>query len=181
MIQKLPYKTFKESFKHVPRVAISLFIVNQNKDVLLTKRAKEPTANSWHLPGSFILKGESLDSCIKRIFKDELGAERLGKDAFCIFVSEDIDKDPRGHVIDLIYKVKPRGEVFRPVNYTKEIKYFKKLPDNIGFNHREVLKNLMQLLTKDILNLAGTFSPKTKKPVLLARKAIEKAYKRKTS
>lgn len=32
--------------------------------------------------------------------------------------------------------------------------------------------------TKDILNLAGTFFPKTKKPVLLARKAIEKSYKR---
>lgn len=142
MIQKLPYEIFMQTFKYVPRVAISLFILNDKEEVLLTKRAKDPYKDYWHLPGSFILKSESLDSCIKRIFKDELGAEKLSNDTVCVFVSEDIDKDPRGHVIDLIYKVKPAGAVFRPVNYTKEIKYFKKLPDNIGFNHKEVLEKL---------------------------------------
>lgn len=147
-MNKLPYKTFIESFQYVPRVAISLFITNENKEVLLLKRAKPPFVDYWHLPGSFLIKGERIKDCIERIIKEELGFDQNYLNPSFVFISEDLDKDPRGHVIDLIYKLTIESKVFTPVNDTKEIQFFKKLPENIGFNHREVLKCLIKTLDK---------------------------------
>lgn len=141
-IDKLPYKEFLESFRKVPRAAVSIEIVNRRKQILLTKRKENPFKDFWHLPGSFIFRKESIKECIKRILKEELGYKNnFSFEQF--FISEDIDRDPRGHVLDLIYKVKINSSV--PLTLTprtKEFKYFDKLPSDIGFNHADVLKKL---------------------------------------
>lgn len=142
MPQKLPYDEFLKTFEKVPRVAISLFIENSNKEVLLAKRAISPGENTWHLPGSFILKGERIKDCIKRILENELGFQK----EFTYKVAnvfEDLDKDPRGHVIDMVYRVEATSDMqVLPTLETKEAMYFKSLPEHIGFNHLEVLHRL---------------------------------------
>lgn len=142
MPQKLPYDEFLKTFEKVPRVAISLFIENSSKEVLLAKRAISPGENTWHLPGSFILKGESIKDCIKRILENELGFQK----EFTYKVAnvfEDLDKDPRGHVIDMVYRVEATSDMqVLPTLETKEAMYFKFLPEHIGFNHLEVLHRL---------------------------------------
>ncbi len=142
MVQKLPYDEFLKTFEKVPRVAISLFIENSSNEVLLAKRAISPGENTWHLPGSFILKGESIRECIKRILGTELGYN--GEFAFKVAnVFEDLNKDPRGHVIDMVYKIEASSDIpALPTSETKEAAYFKTLPDHIGFNHLEVLHRL---------------------------------------
>ena len=169
--KKLPYKVFLKSFQYVPRPAVNLLVERevcetsrrQNgkfrklpiKEVLLTRRKKPPFAGSWHLPGSFVLKGESLMDCVKRVAKEELGIKvenvRLAR------VFDDIKGDPRGHVVDLVYRcyiklnqkrpgLAGQGQAFpelpKSVGDTAEIKFFKKLPENIGFNHKDTLKKL---------------------------------------
>jgi ADP-ribose pyrophosphatase YjhB (NUDIX family) len=163
--KKLPYKKFLESFKYAPRPAVNLLIERENgkfrklpiKEVLLTKRKKQPFAGNWHLPGSFVLKGEALMDCAKRVAKEELGTEIETKvekvKRLLVGVFDDIDGDPRGHVVDLVYqytiKQDQKGQAFsekawpsKAVGDTAEIKCFKKLPRNIGFNHRETLNLL---------------------------------------
>lgn len=188
--KKLPYKLFLKSFQFAPRPAVNLLVEREVyetsrgrngkfcklpiKEVLLTKRKKPPFAGSWHLPGSFILKGEALIDCAKRVAREELGIKieikikikiKVGKvkrltglkkrqDKFTLVgVFDDIDGDPRGHVVDLVYRcqIKPdqKGQAFfgkawpfQPVGDSAEIKFFKKLPQNIGFNHRETLNSL---------------------------------------
>ena len=172
--KKLPYNKFLESFKYAPRPAVNLLVVRENGAILLTKRKKPPFAGSWHLPGSFVLKGEALMDCAKRVAKEELGIEIEAKvkkvdrltgleqkqDAFTsVGLFDDIGGDPRGHVVDLVYqctikfekaskgltlayaKVRPYQK-FKTIGDSAEIKFFKKLPKNIGFNHRETLKKL---------------------------------------
>lgn len=142
MTNRLPYKTFLKSFTYAPRIAVNLFIVNKNGEVLLTKRAKEPFKDYWHFPGSFLLKDEKISECISRIFKDELGVLLKNPKAVSVLVFENIKGDPRGHVIDLYYKISIESQNLKVVNDTAEIKFFKNLPAKIGFNHREVLRQL---------------------------------------
>lgn len=173
--RKLPYKKFLESFKYAPRLAVNLLVerevyetsrgANENgkfrklpiKEFLLTKRKKPPFAGHWHLPGSFVLKGESLMDCVERVAREELGARVTRAELVEAF--DDITGDPRGHVVDLVYrcvvksdkaskgltlayaKVRPYQK-FKVVGDTAEIKFFKKLPAKIGFNHKETLKKL---------------------------------------
>lgn len=148
--QKLPYELFLKSFESAPRPAVNLLVIRDDGAILLTKRKKPPFAGSWHLPGSFILKGESLADCVNRVAKEELGVKV--KNITLAGAFDDIAGDPRGHVVDLVYRCKIRSGVswrrqetpgeIRAIGDTAEIRFFKKLPPNIGFNHRETLVKL---------------------------------------
>ncbi len=143
MHQKIPYKLFLKTFKHVPRVAINLLIRNKNGQVLLTKRGIAPFRNYWHLPGSFLLKNESLKQCLLRVAKQELGIVINHKKTKLLDVFDDIYGDPRGHVVDIVYGVNLNQNInLKRLNETKELGWFKKSPKKIGFNHRETLKKL---------------------------------------
>ncbi len=162
--RKLPYNKFLESFKYAPRPAVNLLVERVTegcdpsyegshpcKEILLTKRQKPPFAEYWHLPGSFVLKGEALMDCVQRVANEELGFKV--ENVKLIGAFDDLTGDPRGHVVDLVYrctiKQDQKGQAFskkawpsKPVGDTAEIKFFKKLPVNIGFNHRETLRRL---------------------------------------
>lgn len=135
MPKKLPHKLFIETFKYAPRAAINLLIENPKGEILLVKRRTEPFAGFWHLPGSFIMKGEALVECIKRVGKDELGIEIDPKKAKFLGIFDDLYSDPRGHVIDIVYGIETAHE-------PADANFFEKLPDDIGFNHRKTLNKL---------------------------------------
>lgn len=139
---KLPIEEFLETFEKVPRFAISLIIIDRKGRVLLTRRSIDPERGKWHLPGSFLLKNESLEECQKRILRTELGVDD-DSEFTLVTNSEDLYKDPRGHVIDAIYKLEV-NELFvpKPTDETSEIKFFDKIPQDLGFNHKELLTTL---------------------------------------
>ena len=141
--KKLSKEEFERSFELAPRAAVNLLIVNSKNGVLLTKRAIPPSKNYWHLPGSFIRKGETLEDCLSRVAKKELRIEISPVETELAGVFEDIDKDPRGHVVDIVYRFNLPDEI-QPTTTeeTEEVRFFTKLPDQIGFNHRETLQKL---------------------------------------
>mgnify|MGYP001570110734 CR=1 FL=1 len=143
MVKRLPLKIFVETFKYVPRVALNLLVEDTEGRVLLAKRAIPPQIGSWHMPGSYLRKGEHLLDCLRRVARDELGLN-LHEKLELVGVFEDIEWDPRGHIIDIVYKMKERGgKSFSPTtNQTKEVRLFDKLPSNIGFNHKDTLEKL---------------------------------------
>lgn len=59
----------------------------------------------WHLPGSFLLKGETVSDCIKRIAKEEINLNIIGDNFKLIQLYEDL-QEPRGHIIHLVYLVR---------------------------------------------------------------------------
>ena len=137
------FKKFLETFKYAPRVALNILVKNSKGEILLTKRAIEPERGSWHYPGGFILKGETLHKCFERISSKELGIKLDFRKIKFLGVFENIDGDARGHVLDLIYEYKFNNDiVFNLTKETSEIKLFKKLPARLGFSHREVLAKL---------------------------------------
>jgi ADP-ribose pyrophosphatase YjhB (NUDIX family) len=141
MIKLLSKKKFLKTFDYAPRLAVSLIIENKRTEILLARRAIPPCRGFWHMPGSFVLKGESLNNCIKRIILKELGLKINTKSVKLVGVFDNLHKDPRGHVIDVIYKLKIKA-MPRLTEETKEVKFFSTLPPHIGFNHRETLRVL---------------------------------------
>lgn len=141
-LKKISHREFLESFKNVPRVAVSLIVKNEKDRVLLAKRNIPPGKNEWHLPGSFLIKNEKLNDLVRRILKKELGYSGEIQRTVASGVFEDIDKDPRGHVVDIIYQVEIKDMDFKPNEETKEARFFERLPEKIGFNHGEILKEL---------------------------------------
>jgi 8-oxo-dGTP diphosphatase len=142
MALKLPQEEFLKTFEKVPRVALNIIVEDNDGKFLLTKRSISPEKGLWHFPGSFLLKEEKIDECLKRITLSEFGYE-LKENPELMGVFEDLEKDPRGHVIDVMYKVKLNEQIpLSTTNETNEVRYFDKIPADIGFNHGETLSQL---------------------------------------
>lgn len=136
----LPYTRFIESFRDVPRFAVSLLFFEKD-ELFLTKRAIEPFKDYWHLPGSFVLKGELINDCINRIAEKELPFMIDPKNVVFFEFNENLKKDPRGHIIEAIFLVqaiKGKNRKFTRKE-TSEAKFFKRLPKNVGFGHDRYL------------------------------------------
>src|ERR1051326_4423037 len=57
-----------------PSVAVSALIVDEDEQqILLTRRAVDPFAGEWDVPGGFIQVGESLEEGLARELAEELG------------------------------------------------------------------------------------------------------------
>lgn len=143
MVKKLPKHLFLQTFRYVPRVAVDIIPKNIKGEIALAQRNIPPQKGVWHMFGSFILKSERIEECVRRILKDELGL-RLRKPKLKILGAfDDIKGDPRGHVVDVVYEFKlGKREVVRPTRETKNIGFFRRLPKKMGFNHRETLRKL---------------------------------------
>ena len=68
----LTKEEFYDIFHKVPRLTVEILIINNKKQVLLTKRSIEPCKNYWHLPGGTVHYGESLKNAVARIAKQEI-------------------------------------------------------------------------------------------------------------
>lgn len=144
-MQRLPEKEFLETFKNAPRVAINIIVKNEAGEILLAKRHIQPFINHWHMPGSFLLKNETIRECQKRIAESELGLEwEEGFEPTLLGAFDNIDGDPRGHVVDLVYGLDAgdAASKIKPTKETSELKFFAKLPEEIGFNQEVTLRKL---------------------------------------
>lgn len=138
MPEPLPTDVFLHTFTLVPRAAVCLLVRDASGGVLLAQRGEGMSmAGQWHLPGAFVLRGEPLEECARRIARKELGAEIVVLRPFGFF--EDLDGDPRGHVIDLVVEVELDG----PPQATEEtgaVRFFASVPEGLGFHHDRVLR-----------------------------------------
>lgn len=136
----LDNEQFIQSFKHVPRLAINLLILNRQNQFLLTRRAIEPEKGKWHLPGCFLLKEEKIDTCLERIATEELGFPISANDCRLADVSENLEQDPRGHIVDVIYKYRLLKAIWlKPWGSSAELAFFNSIPPEMGFNHGQIL------------------------------------------
>ena len=135
---KLPYDQFLKSFELAPRVAIDLWIKNEDGAVVYTKREVEPYKGLWHLPGSFILVGESVEECVKRLVDEELGLKINDSNFKLRNLDEDLH-ELRGHVIHLVYEVKiVKAEIME----TENVRWLFEPPKDIIPTHRRIFLNL---------------------------------------
>jgi ADP-ribose pyrophosphatase YjhB (NUDIX family) len=139
-VRLLPPDVFRHTFTLVPRVAVCLQVRGPAGEILLTQRAKdmETMPGAWHYPGAFLLRNETLAACVERIARKELGTTVVGTPRQVGFF-EDLDGDPRGHVIDLVLEVDLATEPV-PTDETGGLRFFAEVPPDVAFYHDRIMR-----------------------------------------
>ena len=136
MVKKLSYSEFLKSLELAPRIVVELLIENKQKEPLLIKRIDKPYIGYWHLPGGFLLKNESIQNCIKRLAKEEVGLNYHSTDYKMLGLFENIKGDSRGHILHYVVKLKsnkqPQGRFFEKLP-KKTISYQKRFLRELGY------------------------------------------------
>ncbi len=83
-------------------VDIVIFTLRENRlQVLLIRRANQPFAGYWALPGGFVQVDESLEDAAARELSEETGIEQAYLEQ--LYTYGDPERDPRGRVVSVAY------------------------------------------------------------------------------
>lgn len=133
-----------------PAVTVDLVIFTVNQDalqVMLVKRAEEPFAGSWSLPGGFLKLGESLEDAALRILEEKTGVRDVYLEQLYTFGRP--DRDPRARVITVAYfalipwkhLATPRSQKVSDVTWQLIDRV-----SHLAFDHREIIRYAVQRL-----------------------------------
>jgi len=75
----------------------------EESEVLLIRRGQEPWKGCWAFPGGFVDVGESPEDAVARELFEECNI--VGKASEIIAVRGEPERDPRGHVVSIFYRV----------------------------------------------------------------------------
>lgn len=140
-----PFNYINNSF---PRMAFDNIILNENNEVLLSRRAQWPYAGYWDFPGGYIYVNESVKDCARREAKEEIGAEVEVGDLFHVY--SDRGESPKFMSVVAFYfsKIINQDIKFEKNIEMDEFVFFplNKLPDKVAFHHDRVLNDLKKYL-----------------------------------
>jgi 8-oxo-dGTP diphosphatase len=71
----LPKEEYLAIYRKVPRLSVEVVIATPERGVLLARRDIPPYEGAWHIPGGTVLFAEPVVEAVKRVARDELGAE----------------------------------------------------------------------------------------------------------
>lgn len=122
----------------------TILVINSHNQVLLIKRKRDPQAGWWAMPGGYLDWNETLADCAKRELKEETGLTVNTVELVGLYDALDRDKDGRqnidhcyvGKVIEPFTLIKHPDEVEAAVWFD-----FNQLPDNIAFDHRQMIED----------------------------------------
>jgi len=141
--KRIPEKLFSEVRKFFPMLTVDGIIFMDDK-VLLVRRSEKPYRGYWVLPGGYVEAGETVEDAVIREVREETGLET--EIEVMVGVYSDPKRDPRGHNVAILFILKVVGGEVRPEEKeTSDVKYFKTLPEKIGFDHRKMITDAMRL------------------------------------
>ena len=122
-------------------------IIIQDGKVLLVKRANEPFAGMYALPGGFMDHGETSEEAAVREVEEETGLRTEVLDLVGAYTRP--GRDPRGHICTLAYRLVVRGGGLRAGDDAAEAAFFDldSLPP-LAFDHRRILDDVQLMLSK---------------------------------
>lgn len=138
-------KFWQELQRRAPLLCVDGVVVNDKGEVLLTKRKIEPFKGYWHLPGGHVDFEEMVEKAVVRVVKEESGID--AKRVSLVGVYSDPGRDPRGHFVTVGFLMKPVKGKERSDFQASSIKYFKELPEKMGFDAREIVKDGLKIWT----------------------------------
>ncbi len=82
--------------------------VRDGDAVLLIQRGRAPWQGAWAMPGGFVDYGEDPKAAVLRELSEETGL--TGRVVGLLDVKGDPDRDPRKHIVSVVYLVEASGE-----------------------------------------------------------------------
>ncbi len=133
-----------------PGVTVDLAIFTVNMEmlkVLLVKRAENPFAGRWSLPGGFLKTGESLEEAAQRVLRDKTGVQEVYLEQLYTFGRP--DRDPRSRVITVSYfALIPWASLEKPAS--EKVSNLDWFPVDevplLAFDHNEILAYAVERL-----------------------------------
>lgn len=127
-----------------PRPALTVDVALVTREgtprILLIKRAKDPFAKRWALPGGFVEENERLIDAAKRELVEETGV--MIRDLEQLYVAGDPGRDPRGWTVSVVFLARVEaGQVkATAADDAAEVDWFPltKLPP-LAFDHAMIL------------------------------------------
>lgn len=120
---------------------------NNDVQILLIERAKEPFAGYWAFPGGFVEEGESCEEAALRELKEETGLHLNSIEQIGTFSKP--NRDPRGWVVTVAFYAWVEKTKLKPIagDDAKNVKWFSihNLP-TLAFDHQEILDKALALL-----------------------------------
>lgn len=127
--------------KH-PNVAVDSVIMRGGK-VLLIKRKFEPHRGRWALPGGAVDYGETLKDAVVREVEEETGVKV--EPVKLLTILDEPGRDPRGHVVSVVFLCKILGGKPRPGSDAEEVGFFSDVSGiEIAFDHRKVVEDALK-------------------------------------
>jgi len=124
--------------------------------VLLIRRAKEPFAGRWALPGGFVNKDEPLGEAARRELREETGLRVTKLRQVGAF--GDPGRDPRGWTVSVAYLAEVSGTKHKAeaADDAKAVNWFPvdALP-RLAFDHGKILKQALAAHSTDSTMTAG--------------------------
>ncbi|MFD1174952.1 NUDIX domain-containing protein [Paenibacillus puldeungensis] len=100
-----------ESTVKNPRLGVGAVILNDNHEILLVLRNREPEKDTWSIPGGKIELYETLEEGVVREIKEEVNLEVEVKELLCL--AQTIRPENAEHWVSAIYEVSIRGGELR--------------------------------------------------------------------
>jgi 8-oxo-dGTP diphosphatase len=128
-----------------PKLVVDIIILRRGRIVLI-KRKFAPFRGKWALPGGFVDYGEEPQKAAVREAKEETGLDVRLADERIAYVFGDPKRDPRGHLISLVFVAKPGTSRLKTLTgETTDAKFFsrKDLPKGLAADHRQILKDVL--------------------------------------
>ena len=127
---------------------------DENHDILLVTRGHDPFAGRLALPGGFVIYGEDPKDGCKRELKEETDLD--GKDIELLTVRGNPNRDPRRHVVTIVYMVnvdsdaEPKGG-----DDAKDAKFYdlkdiiQTKRNEMSFDHYNIIEELVEKKLKN--------------------------------
>ncbi len=131
-----------------PQLAVDIIIEYPNGDIILIKRKYEPFKGCWAIPGGAVEIGETVEEAARREAKEETGLDvkLIGIGG----VYSDPDRDPRGHVVSIVYRAEPVGGHLKADTDAAEVIRTNNIDNlRLAFDHRKILLDLKRECNQD--------------------------------
>ena len=141
-------KKNKKFIPKTPYVAVDCAVINKKNEVLLIKKTHNIFKDQWALPGGHVDYGETVEKAVAREAKEEVGLKIVKPQLFGVY--SDPKRDPRYHIISLVYIARKFTGKVRGDYESSDQKFFKfnQIPKEIAADHRLILNDIRQWLKK---------------------------------
>ncbi|WP_426449746.1 NUDIX domain-containing protein [Paenibacillus sp. S-38] len=108
---KTPAPAVEAAASVTPRMGVGAAIVNENQEILLVLRNREPEKDTWSIPGGKLDTYERLEDCVVREIKEEVNLDIQVRGLLCM--AETIRPERDEHWVSALYEAEILGGELR--------------------------------------------------------------------
>ncbi len=126
-----------------PAIAVDCVVFDPDGRLLLIRRKNPPFQGQYALPGGYVDYGEATERAAARELAEETGL--AAKRVKLIGVYSDPQRDPRGHVVSVAYRVDTKGHAPRAGDDAAAAEFVAGWEDlDLAFDHRSIVADAVK-------------------------------------